>query len=82
MPNLSEDIEELNNLIVNIIHNSAEEIIGKTSGVKKKKMVPWWSNECREAVKNRNKAFKAIKSNRSYDNLLNYKRTQAKTKEL
>lgn len=61
MPNLSDDIEELNNMIINIIHESAEETIGKTSGVKKKKMVPWWSEECREAVKTGIKPLKLLK---------------------
>lgn len=82
MPNLSDDIEELNNIIINIIYESAEETIGKTSGAKKRKMVPWWSDECREAVKNRNKAFKIVKSNHSFDNLLEYKRAQAKAKRI
>lgn len=46
-------------------------------------MVRWWSDECREAVKNRNKAFKVIKSNHSFDNLMeNNKRVQAKAKRI
>lgn len=82
MPNLSDDIDELNKMIINTIYESAEETIGKTSGAKKKKMVPWWSDECREAVKNRNKALKIVKSNHSFDHLLEYKRAQAEAKRI
>ncbi|KAL2092977.1 hypothetical protein ACEWY4_010289 [Coilia grayii] len=76
------DVEELNSVITNIICDTAEETIGKSTGNRQKKMVPWWTNECKEAVKARNKAFKKIKSNHSFDNLIAYKQAQSKARRI
>lgn len=80
MPNLSNNIEELNSMITNIIYESAEKAICKSTGLKKKKMVHWWNNECKEAIKVRKKAFKKLKINHSFDNLILYKKAQSKVR--
>lgn len=46
------------------------EVTGKTSGIRKRKIVPWWSDKCKAAVKSRNKAFRKVKSNHSYTNFM------------
>uniref|UniRef100_A0A8C2BUC3 Reverse transcriptase domain-containing protein n=1 Tax=Cyprinus carpio TaxID=7962 RepID=A0A8C2BUC3_CYPCA len=76
------DVDELNSKITNVLCEAAEEVIGKSSGMRKRKMVPWWSDECKEAVKFRNKAFRNVKSNHSYTNLIEFKRAQAKVKQV
>ena len=78
----SSDVDELNSKITNILCEAAEEVIGKSSGMRKRKMVPWWSDDCKEAVKSRNKAFRNIKSNHSYTNLMDFKRAQSKVKRV
>lgn len=77
-----DDVEELNSMITGILYESAEETIGKSTGMRKKKMVPWWSEVCKEAVKARNKAFKVIKSNHTFNKLIEYKKAQAKAKRV
>lgn len=47
-----------------------------------KKMVPWWSEGCKEAIKARNKAFKVIKLNHTFNKLIEYKKAQAKAKRI
>src|SRR4029434_4155795 len=45
--------------------------------MRKRKMVPWWSDDCKEVVKSRN-----IKSNHSYTNLMDFQRAQSKVKRV
>lgn len=80
MSNLGDDVEELNSMITGILYESAEETIGKSTGMKK--MVPWWSEGCKEAIKARNKAFKVIKLNHTFNKLIEYKKAQAKAKRV
>lgn len=76
----TDDIEEANTIITGILYETAEETIGKSTGVREKRMVPWWTTECKETIKIRNKAFRKLKSNHCYDNLIVYKRAQAVVK--
>ncbi len=55
---LSEDIDEMNNQITSTIIMAAENSIPRSSNRKERKLVPWWTEECQQAVKNRNKAFR------------------------
>ena len=40
-------------------------------------MVPWWSEECQQAVRERNRAFKLVKKTLSQQHLFQYKKAQA-----
>lgn len=40
-------------------------------------MVPWWSEECQQAVRDRNRAFRISKRTRNQLHLFQYKRAQA-----
>uniref|UniRef100_A0A3B5QAR3 Reverse transcriptase domain-containing protein n=1 Tax=Xiphophorus maculatus TaxID=8083 RepID=A0A3B5QAR3_XIPMA len=71
------DINDINLEISEIIMEAADNSIKKTGCRNDKKMVPWWTNECKKAIKLRNKAFKVLKGNPIYKNLIDYKRKQA-----
>lgn len=43
----------------------------------KGKMVPWWNDECRNAIKERNRAFRILKKQLSQENLIDYQRKRA-----
>lgn len=64
------DVEEQNNKIVIILCGRANEIIGKNKNIRKKKAVPWWTDECSEVIKVRNKALKKVKLTHSFDDLI------------
>lgn len=56
---------------------AAIESIPKSKGRTGQKVVPWWDDECKEAVKNRNKAFKLVKRTHNFQHLIQYKQAQA-----
>lgn len=70
-------LQEENQMDVNIFNNkSAEEIIPKTTGVRRIKNAPWWNDDCKPALKARNKAFRQLKIQHSMDAMIQYKWTQ------
>lgn len=71
------DVEVFNNKLVSIIIQAAEASIPKSVGRGSKKSVPWWTEECSEAIKERNKAFKQVRRNFTLQYLNEYKRAQA-----
>lgn len=81
-PVLTDNVNELNTTVTDILCSSAEEVIGKSSGRRVRKMVPWWSDDCKEAVRSRNKAFKVLKSSHTFNNMMEYKRAQSKVKRI
>lgn len=54
--------------------------IPKSSGKFVKRVVPWWNDECEEAVRNRNKAFRRLKRTHNFQHLIQYKKAQAVVK--
>ena len=56
------------------IIQSAEETIPKSTGSRRKKNVLWWDENCRKAVKSRNKAFRQLKKHHSIETLIQYKK--------
>lgn len=40
-------------------------------------MVPWWNEDCNEAIRNKRKAFRKLKSTHNFQNVINYKAAQA-----
>lgn len=78
--NRYDSIDDFNVNVVEIMHSTAKEVIGKGSGLKQHKVVPWWSDECNKAIKARNKAFRKVKGSFSFNNLIEYKKTQAEVR--
>lgn len=70
------EVEGYYAIICSVIHNTAIEIIGKASKSKKQKAVPWW-NKCGEANKERNDAFRKVKSTFAFCDLVRYKKAHA-----
>uniref|UniRef100_A0A8C2HUK7 Uncharacterized protein n=1 Tax=Cyprinus carpio TaxID=7962 RepID=A0A8C2HUK7_CYPCA len=79
---IEESVVNVNNSICNAILLAASQTIPKKGGIKKKKIVPWWTNECDKAIKSRNKAFKMLKKNYSFQNFIEYKRRQANVRRI
>ena len=71
------DVNVFNAELVKKMVQSAEETIPKTTGARRTKNVPWWTDECRIAIKKRNKAFRKLKKINSQDTLIEYNRAQA-----
>jgi len=69
-------IDALNNRIIAIIKGAAEKCIPKGKGIRKSKIVPWWNEECNEAIRNKRKAFRKLKRTHNFQNLVKYKVTQ------
>jgi len=76
----TEDVDELNTSICKAIRRAAVEAIGKNKSGNRKKVVPWWNEECREAVFIRNKALRNVRRSINFNDLINYKKAQAKVK--
>ncbi len=70
-------VDKVNNDICNAILLAASQSIPKKGGKKKRKIVPWWTKECDKVIKSRNKAFKMLKKNHSFQNFIEYKMKQA-----
>lgn len=61
--NVNENVEVLNDSISRVIIETAKQTILERSGWKEKKLVPWWTAECKQAIKSRNTAFREFKKN-------------------
>ena len=51
------DIDEINKQVTSAIIRAADGAIPKSKGKKIRKMVPWWTEECQQAVRNRNRWY-------------------------
>ena len=74
---IGEDVDQLNTNVCRVILEAVERTIKRKEGKGKKRMVPWWNKECSKAIKSRNKAFRRLKGNHRFENLIEYKRSQA-----
>lgn len=48
----------------------------------KKKNVPWWSEKCKKAIKDRNKSLQVLRTTHNFPNLLAHKTFQADIKKV
>lgn len=71
------DIETLDSILKQGIVSAALESIPKSKGRTKKRVIPWWDDNCKEAVRNRNKAFKLVKRTHNFQHMIQYKQAQA-----
>lgn len=77
-----DDIEAINEKIIGVMKNAAVSNIPKSKGRRKTKMVPWWNKECDEATRRKRRAYKKVRRMHNYTDLIEYKREQAKVKEV
>ena len=66
------------NQITETLISAANQSIPITSGRRPKPTVPWWTPECRRAVKERNLAARALRNNHNENNLIRFRRARAK----
>lgn len=59
------------------IFGAARQTIIKKEGMKRRKLVPWWNDECSEVIRKHNKAFKVLKNTHNFQHFIEYKRMQA-----
>lgn len=71
------EVERMDREIKQGIISAATRSIPKSTGRKKNKLVPWWDEKCKQAVKSRNKAFKLVKRYHNFQHLIQYKQAQA-----
>lgn len=74
---MSGSIEDANRQVTSAIIMAAEEAIPKGKNKGNRKLVPWWNEECHQAVRTRNKAFRIVKRTHNLQNLIQYKKAQA-----
>ena len=63
--------------VTNGVIRAAESAIPKSGPGSAKKIVPWWTKECRKAIKERNKSFRILKKTLNFETLIKYKQCQA-----
>lgn len=63
-----------------IIRDAAniEKHIGKTNSTHRRKTVPWWNKECKEAIKNYKKCLNKFKKTKSLADHINLKKTSSR----
>lgn len=74
---INEEVDNLNVSVCKVILEAANKSMLKKEVNHKSKIVPWWIKECTTANKSGNKAFKTLKRNHSFQDLIEYKRLQA-----
>ena len=70
-----QDVEELCMIVSHTIRYAASEAIPKSKSGTCSKIAPWWTLECKEAIKSRNRAFRTLKKTHDFQNLVEYKRS-------
>ncbi|VVC39001.1 Endonuclease/exonuclease/phosphatase,Zinc finger, CCHC-type, partial [Cinara cedri] len=75
------DIEETTQTFINLITDIAKKSIGTTKQTKKPR-VPWWNNNIKEAISDKNKALIKFKKNKTPENFIELKRLRAKSRFL
>ena len=59
------------------VFNAAKSCIRRSSGRMKKKCVPWWNDDCKEALRHKRRAWNKYRRNKSEENFIDFKRTNA-----
>ena len=63
---ISQDVNELNHSVCEAILGAAKQTIQRNRGRSKKKIAPWWTRECANAIQSQNKAFKMVKTTHNF----------------
>ena len=71
------DMEGVDCKIKQGIIAAAESSIPKSKGGMRKNPIPWWDDKCKQAIKDRNKAFRLVKRSHHFQHLVQYKQAQA-----
>lgn len=74
---LSKEVDEINEQFILTVIMAAESSIPKSRNRMERRLVPWWTEECHQAVRNRNKAFKLVKKTHNLQHMIQYKKAEA-----
>uniref|UniRef100_A0A3B3BBF5 Reverse transcriptase domain-containing protein n=1 Tax=Oryzias melastigma TaxID=30732 RepID=A0A3B3BBF5_ORYME len=78
---VSNSVDDLNRKFTDAVVMAALSTIPVSKGRKCRLLVPWWTEECQQAIKDRNKALKLLKNTLNLTNLVRYRRAQAKVRK-
>ena len=65
-----------------MILDAATRHIPRTSGTPRRAPVPWWTDECRAALRARRRAFRRFDRNATTENMIAFKRARAKARHV
>lgn len=68
--------------LVSALTELAKKHCTKTSSRNKQKRVPYWDNNCKEAVKKRNKLYKQYRKTKEQETCIEYKKAKAETQKI
>lgn len=71
--NIDDTVEEFSTLII----QAAEKHIGRKKYNQHHSPVPWWSQECQEAIKNTKRALNRLRKHKTETNLIEFKKLRA-----
>src|SRR5436190_2167895 len=75
--NIPNDVNEATYKFTAAIISAAETSIPKTSGKQKRAHVPWWTDKCSEALRERRKALRRFSKRPTTENLIEYRKLRA-----
>jgi hypothetical protein len=67
------DVDSMNNWVRTALVGAATKAIPKSSGRRRRKAVPWWTEECGAMLRSRNGAFRVLKRMCNFQHLIQYK---------
>ena len=70
-------IDDMNEQLCNTMLRAATKSIPKTSSLPKRIPVPWWSEECRLALREKRRRFRRFRRNPTTENLIHFRKARA-----
>ncbi len=80
--NQNSSLQDNINLLTKSIIEAANKSIPKTPGITFSNAVPWWNEEIKTAIENWKKALRKYKKTRSLEDLINFKKLKANTRQI
>lgn len=74
---VGEQVDEVARALANMLLAATSAAVPRSTGKQRKKAVPWWTQECTEAIQTRNRAFKVLRRTLTPEKVLEYQRTRA-----
>ena len=75
-----EDFNQIDDMVeyfTTTIFNAANNCIKRSCGRINKKSVPWWNNDCKEALRHKRRAWNKYRRNKSEENFIAFKKANA-----
>ena len=75
-------IEDPVNVFTHVLHSIADRTIPKSSPIYSSRCKPWFDEECKQAINNRNRAYRLLCHYPTPENLIDFRKYQAQTRRL